>query len=70
MSGSYAQLSICAGDVDHYVVDLNQGQSLTVRVEFPTRQGDLDLEVSNELGVFPIRRSVSSDQDFEEVSVR
>jgi hypothetical protein len=70
MSGSYAQLSICAGDVDHYLVDLDQGQSLTVRVEFPIQSGDLDLEVSNDLGVFPVRRSVSSDQDFEEVSVR
>ena len=70
MSGSYAQLSICAGDVDHYQVSLQQGQSLTARIEFLTRDGDLDLEVTNDLGVFPIRRSVSSDQDFEEVSVR
>ena len=70
MSGSYTQLSICAGDVDHYQVNVGEGQSVTARIEFSAQRGDLDLEVMNERGVFPIQRSVSSRQDFEEVTVR
>lgn len=70
--GTYAHLSICSGDQDHYSIQVDAGQTLTARIEFASRLGDLDLELRdrNNPASFPTRRSTSSNNDFEEVSLR
>lgn len=72
MSDAQGSYSICAGDLDYYRVELLRGQNFTARIDFNAALGDLDLEVREEMnrGTFPVRRSASSNNDFEEVSVR
>ena len=70
--GRYEQLSICSGDEDHYLVDVQAGQTLTARIEFTATQGDLDIELRDQRSPpqFPALRSNSTEDNFEEVSLR
>ncbi len=43
--GRYEALSICSGDRDYYQIDIPAGETLTARIEFLHRLGDLDLRV-------------------------
>jgi hypothetical protein len=62
---SYEALQVCAFDEDWYVVQLDQGCTLTVRIEFVHANGDVDMFVDDGQGNSEI--SAGTD-DFEEVS--
>jgi len=49
--GTQAGLRICTGDNDHYAVDLDRGDEITVDLSFNNVEGDIDLELLDEFGI-------------------
>ena len=68
MSGRYENLSICSGDVDFYLIDIPAGDTLTARIEFSHRSGDLELQAGlYDPTEFEASKSSFSVSDVEEV---
>jgi hypothetical protein len=72
-SGRYPNLSICAQDIDLYLIDLPPATGLQVSIAFQDAQGDLDLYVSvedNAQGEPTFAyQSANADQDLEQVQI-
>lgn len=65
--GSYSGLTVEAGDVDVYAVDLDAGESLSAAVAFSHAEGDIDVALADATGQRIVAAS-ESETDGESIS--
>lgn len=68
--GVHDALSICAQDQDYYLVRVEQGRSLTVRIRFENRAGDLDIAMRLPGAEAFDYQSLNADVDVEQLQER